>query len=82
MKCMLLAKSAILLDLHAVGHGLLILGGVVVALFALGASKSDLCTHIFTFLKITLSPKRRLKFQSEKNRPKLQPLSKNSMCRT
>ena len=47
MKCVLLAKSAVLLDLHAVGHGLLILGGVVVALFALGASKCDLSTHKF-----------------------------------
>ena len=47
MKCVLLAKSAVLLDLHAVRHGLLILGGVVVALFALGACKCDLCTHIF-----------------------------------
>ena len=47
MKCMLLAKSAILLDLHAVRHGLLILGSVVVALFALGASKCDLSTHKF-----------------------------------
>ncbi len=45
MKCMLLAKSAILLDLHAVRHGLLILGSIVVALFALGASKCNLCTH-------------------------------------
>jgi hypothetical protein len=45
MKCVLLAKSAILLDLHAVRHVLLFLGGVVVALFALGASKCDLCTH-------------------------------------
>jgi hypothetical protein len=47
MKCVLLAKSAVLLDLHAVRHGLLILGGVVVALFALCASKCDLGTHIF-----------------------------------
>ena len=50
MKCVLLAKSAVLLDLHAVRHGLLILGGVVVALFALGASKCDLGTHIFLHL--------------------------------
>ena len=47
MKCVLLTKSAVLLDLHAVGHGLLILGGVVVALFALGACKCDFCTHNF-----------------------------------
>ncbi len=47
MKCVLLAKSAVLLDLHAVRHGLLILGCVVVALFALGACKCDLCTHNF-----------------------------------
>ena len=52
MKCMLLAKSAVLLDFHTVRHGLLILGGVVVALFALGASKGDLCTHFnYLFLK-------------------------------
>jgi len=42
---MLLAKSAVLLDLHAVRHVLLLFGGVVVTLFALGASKCDLCTH-------------------------------------
>ncbi len=52
MKCMLLAKSAILLDLHAVRHGLLILGSVVVALFALGASKCNLCTHNLSFLPV------------------------------
>ena len=52
MKCMLLAKSAILLDLHAVRHGLLILGSVVVALFALGASKCNLSTHSFSFLPV------------------------------
>jgi hypothetical protein len=37
MKGVLLAESAVLLDLHAVGHGLLILGSVVVALLTLGA---------------------------------------------
>jgi hypothetical protein len=45
MNCVLLAKSAVLLDLHAVWHVLLLFGGVVVTLFALGASKCDLCTH-------------------------------------
>ncbi len=45
MNSMLLAKSAVLLDLHAVRHVLLLFGGVVVTLFALGASKCDLCTH-------------------------------------
>ena len=57
MKCVLLAKSAVLLDLHAVGHGLLILGGVVVALFALGACKCDFCTHNFLLEPKILSEK-------------------------
>jgi hypothetical protein len=45
---MLLAESAVLLDLHTIGHGLLILGGVVIALLALGACQCNLCTHVFS----------------------------------
>ena len=42
---MLLAETTIFLDLHTIGHVLLFLCGIVVALLALGAGKSDLGTH-------------------------------------
>ena len=45
MKSMLFAETAILLDLKTIRHVLLFLCGVVVALLALGAGKSDLGTH-------------------------------------
>ena len=42
------AESAILLCLHPVGMGLLVLGSIVVTLFALSAGQSDSCTHFAT----------------------------------
>ena len=42
MQGVLFAESAVFLKLHSVGVLLLVFGKVVVALFALGASKNDL----------------------------------------
>jgi Na+-transporting methylmalonyl-CoA/oxaloacetate decarboxylase gamma subunit len=45
MNCVLAAKTAILLQLNAIGVVFLVLRCVVVALFAFGASESDFYTH-------------------------------------
>jgi len=65
---MSLAESAVLLDLHSVGMGLLILGSIVVTLFAFRACQSDFCTHFSTstylFTTVFLVKKKELKFFS------------------
>lgn len=48
VKSVLLAETTVLLDLHTVRHGLLFLCGIVVALLALCAGKSNLGTHCFS----------------------------------
>ena len=53
----LVAARAILLDFHTVRHGLLFLCGIVVALLAFCAGKSNLGTHCFSseFIMVALN---------------------------
>jgi len=63
---MLLAETAILLDFHTVRHGLLFLCGIVVALLAFCAGKSNLGTHCFSSEFIMVALKTRYKYCTKK----------------